>query len=132
MVWLLTRKDNAQSIRLPEDLRWVDEYDWQAVAQTAPVYSLGGSVLVQQARKLAGRPITLTGNWVWVPKSTVDTLWSWTDTLGLKMTLTHYDGRTFDVGFRLHQQAMSVEPIHYCTPEAASDPYTLTLNLMTV
>lgn len=132
MNWKLTRNDNAATVELPEDMRWTDEYDWSAVAQTTPVYSLSGAVLIQQGVKLAGRPITLSGDWVWVNKATVDTLREWSDVPELKMTLTHYDGRKFNVCFRTHEKAISVEPVQYSTPEIAEDRYTLTLNLMTV
>jgi hypothetical protein len=130
--WILKRNDNDAAVTLPEDLQWTDEHDWSAIAQTSPVYSLSGSVLVQQGTKLAGRPITLAGDWVWVPKVTVDTLRTWSDVPALKMTLTHYDGRQFTVCFRTHEKALSVEPVQYATPEDGTDRYTVTINLMTL
>lgn len=32
----LTRLDTQEIIEFPEDLRWIDEHDWSAVAQTTP------------------------------------------------------------------------------------------------
>jgi len=34
--WTLTRKDNNATLELPADMRWRDEFDWQALAQATP------------------------------------------------------------------------------------------------
>lgn len=48
------------------------------------------------------------------------------------MTLTHYDGREFNVIWRTHNAALNnVEPVHYSTPETDSERYTAQLCLMT-
>ena len=61
------------------------------------------------------------------------TLRDWSDTPALEMQLIHYDGREFDVIFRLHESAMSnVEPVRYTTPERDGEPYRATINLMTI
>ena len=131
--WVLMRNDNNARISLPQDLQWVDEFDWSAVAQSAPVYSLGGSLLIQRGVKLAGRPITLSGEWAWQKRGNLLELRDWSDEPGLQMTLIHYDGRQFKVAFRLHDGAFnSVTPVHFSTPEYAADYYTFTLQLMTV
>lgn len=131
--WTLTRKDNGASVQLPQDMHWADEYEWSGVAQTAPVYSLSGAVLVQQAVKLAGRPITLGGDWVWHGLATLRTLRDWTDVPGLRMTLQHPDGRSFEVCFRLHDKAFDrVEPVKFATPETEGDRYSFGIRLMTV
>lgn len=128
--WLLKRNDNHVQVTFPEDMHWIDEYGWAAV-QSDNGYALSGALLVQQGVKLAGRPITLAGDWVWHDKSTLDTLRNWSDVPELQMTLTHYDGRTFNVMMR-HDEAVGAEPVLYQTPESANDPYLLTIHLMTV
>ena len=35
--WKLVRQDNGAAVELPQDMRWTDEFEWSAVAQTAPV-----------------------------------------------------------------------------------------------
>ena len=40
MHWKLTRKDTSDHVDLPEDMYWQDEFDWQALAQATPQYSL--------------------------------------------------------------------------------------------
>lgn len=130
--WVLTRNDTKQAVSFAQDMRWVDEFAWAAVAQSAPVRSLSGAIIVQQGLKLAGRPITLSGDWVWHKRQDLLTLREWTDEPELQMSLSHYDGRQFNVIWRLHETAITAEPVHYLTPELEGEPYTATLNLMTI
>ncbi|MCP1659346.1 hypothetical protein [Neisseria perflava] len=131
--WQLTRKDTGAAVKLPQDMRWTDEYDWSKVAQAAPQRTLSGGLIIQQGVKKNGRPITLSGDWVWINRADLQTLRDWSDTAELEMTLTHYDGRTFNVIFRTHDGALgSAEPVLYATPEKSSDYYTIEINLMTV
>ena len=122
MNWTLTRKDNNDIIHLPEDMRWLDEFDWQALAQSAPEYTLGGAVVIQQGTKLAGRPITLGGEWIWLPRADLVTLQAWADAPELEMTLAHPDGRSLNVCFA--RPALSnINPAHYLAPEDATAQY---------
>ncbi|MDO4434376.1 MAG: hypothetical protein Q4B82_07345 [Alysiella sp.] len=129
---ILKRNDTQESIELPQDLRWIDEHDWSAIAQTSPERTLSGTQIIQQGVKQAGRPITLSADYVWLPLSTIQKLRDWTDIPELKMTYTHYDGRTFQVIFALHEQALKAEPVHFSTPELADERYTATIKLITV
>lgn len=128
----LTRQDTGESIELPQDLRWIDEHDWNAVAQTAPQRTLSGSQIIQQGVKRAGRSITLSGDNVWISLGNVRKLRDWTDVPELKLRYTHYDGRMFNVIFSLHEQALKAEPVHFTSPEYDDERYTLTLKLLTV
>lgn len=128
----LIRKDNGETITLPADLRWIDEHDWHAIAQAAPQRTLSGSLIIQQAQKRGGRAITLSADYVWVSRETVQKLRDWTDTPELTLRYTHYDGREFDVLFALHDTPLKAEPVRFAAPETADDAYTVTLKLMTV
>lgn len=130
--WKLKNNLTDAVIEFDQDMQWVDEFDWSKVAQTAPVYTLTGAQDIQQGIKKAGRPITLSGEWVWHQRGDLQTLRDWTDTPELTMTLTHYDGRQFSVMWRLHEKAMSVKPVIYQTPETDGDPYTAALNFIEV
>ncbi|ATD64114.1 hypothetical protein ACFPVS_08965 [Neisseria weixii] len=131
-VWILKRNDTNERIELPQDIRWRDEFEWSKVAQAAPQRTLSGGLIIQQGVKLNGRPITLSGSWVWHTLGTVRRLREWSDTPELEMTLSHYDGREFNVVFRLHDSALgNVEPVRYATPEAGSERYTAEILLMT-
>lgn len=131
-MWQLKRNDTKQVIELPEDLYWIDEFDWSRIAQLAPVYMLSGAMSIQQGIKKAGRPITLTGDWVWLKRSDLLTLQSWTDVAELTMTLTHYDERTFEVIWRLHDKGITASPVEYTTPEPSDADYIATIRLMTI
>lgn len=129
---ILKRNDTQEAVELPQDLRWIDEHDWSAVAQSAPERTLSGSQIIQQGVKREGRPITLSADNVWLPLSTVQKLRDWTDIAELKMSYTHYDGRSFQVIFALHEQAIKAEPVQFSTPELADERYMATIKLITV
>ena len=131
--WTLTRNDTQQTLHFPQDMQWIDELQWSAVAQSSPERTLSGGLIIQQGIKQSGRPITLAGDWVWLDLGTLRILRDWSDIPELGMTLTHYDGRTFKVAFRLHEQALdNISPVQYSTPENERDRYTAQIALMTV
>ena len=130
--WTLIRKDTSDRVDLPEDMYWQDEFEWQALAQATPQYSLGGAVIVQQGTMLAGRPITLSGEWIWLPRATLLTLAAWADVPELEMTLSHPDGRSFNTCFA--RPALSnITPAYYLAPEDGSAQYEAPIiHLMTI
>lgn len=130
--WTLTRKDNNATLELPADMRWRDEFDWQALAQSQVQYSLGGSAIIQQGTMLAGRPVTLGGEWIWLPRTTLLTLAAWADVPELEMTLAHPDGRQLNVCFA--RPALSdCAPVAYRAPEDGTAQYEApTIHLMTI
>ena len=132
MHWTLTRKDTSDHVDLPEDMYWQDEFDWQALAQATPQYSLGGAVIVQQGTMLAGRPITLSGEWIWLPRATLLTLAAWADVPELEMTLTAPDGRNLNVTFRTHDGALQASPVRWMHDEDDDAWYHAEIRLMTI
>ena len=130
--WTLTRKDNNATLELPADMRWRDEFDWQALAQSQVQYSLGGSAIIQQGTMLAGRPVTLGGEWIWLPRATLEQIAAWADVPELEITLTHPDGRQLNVCFA--RPALSdLTPVAYAAPEDGTAQYEApTLHLMTI
>lgn len=85
------------TVTLPQGCVWSDEFDWTPVTQ-ATAYSLTGALIVEQAEKQAGRPITLVGgkNFAWLTRTEVTALKALLDA-GDEMTLTLHDSRTFTV-----------------------------------
>ncbi len=85
------------AITLPQGLLWEEEFTWSPLAQ-ATEYSLTGALIVEQATKQAGRPITLIGgkDFAWMTRAQVAILKAVLDT-GAVMTLTLHDARTFSV-----------------------------------
>ncbi len=124
------------SITLPGDLRWSDEFTWTPVARTAD-YSLTGALIIQEAVKQAGRPITLEAKneslgYVWLDRATLLALKTLAETPVWSGLLTLADARSFTVAFR--DDGLTAEPVIHQTHSAALNalPYTFTLKLQTV
>lgn len=133
--WILQRQDNNEQIELPEDMQWQDEFDWSDLAQSPPRYTRGGALVIQQSEKLAGRPITLSGEWVWNPRGIFKTLQAWSAVPQLKLQLERGNAEqpeSFAVTFRTHEGAIACQPVVFTTPENAEEPYTGEIRLMTI
>ncbi|GAA4648725.1 hypothetical protein GCM10023116_09960 [Kistimonas scapharcae] len=120
-------------IELPDDLLWVNEYQWQPVAQETE-RTLTGALLVQEQAKLYGREIELLGEQSgWVTRTTVDALKTLEAEAGKVMTLTLPDTRIFQVIFdRSNGAAVEAQQV---LPYAYPDNdylYSLTVRLLTV
>ncbi len=133
MSWILKRNDNGQTIDLHRQYMWSDEYDWSETAQSNPVYMFSGAMDIQQGTKKAGRPITLDCTHARITRGDVKTLQAWSNIPELQMTLTHPDGRTFNVAFR-RPFIDQIKVIIDLRPEDQSDSDKMTANihLMTV
>jgi hypothetical protein len=124
-------------IDLDPDLRWSDEFDWYEVEQTVE-RSLGGSLVVDQAVKAGGRPITLAPpgqDAAWMPRATLSAIQALERQPHLIMQLD-LRGAVFDVIFRRHDAApISAEPVVFVAdPEASGfgDWYLSTIRFLTV
>ena len=121
-------------ITLPDDLLWINEFDWNPVAQSTE-RSLTGALLVQEEPFAHGRSVVLSGNGEagWVSRLTVQNLYALSKAANKTMTLTLPDSRQFTVIFdrsnRAPVEAQQVMPFAY--PED-NDQYLLTLRLLTV
>jgi len=105
--------DGAATVVLPQNMDWVDEFNWQPVQQ-ATQYSLAGSLLVDEGTMLAGRPITLSPgaeNMAAMQKSDLDTITGWAAGAGQVLALTLDDGRVFSVRFHHAATAIDARPI---------------------
>ena len=120
-------------ITLPDNLHWQDEYRWTPVEQRRE-YSLTGALLIDEAAKQAGRPITLTtpDGGGWTTRDTVEALRARLTT-DQAMSLTLHDGRTFSVRWRHDKQPLVAEPLlpGLADPDANA-LYQLTLRLIEV
>ncbi len=118
-------------IDITDNLTWPDEFQFNQVEQTQD-RSLTGGMIIQEGAKLYGRPITLEG---WLPRSTVDALYTMEAQAGQVMTLTLADDREFSVVFdRSRGRAVEAEPLHQYTKasQAPEWQYNATLRLLTV
>lgn len=123
------------NVTLPGDLVWVDEFTWTPMEQ-ARSYTLDGGLIVEEAERRAGRPITLQGgeDQAWVTRAVVEWLYALarvpSPAGGLVLVLA--DARVFHVVFRQAETAIEATPIVPVSPPAPGDWYRVTLRLMTV
>lgn len=120
------------AIQLPDDLIWINEFDWSPIVQSRS-YTLTGAQIVESGKMLAGRPITMAGDETsaWISRATLKSLYALLDT-DPAMLLTLHDGRSFNVKFDHAQQPIQAKlVVDYNNPDD-SDFYTLSLKFFTV
>jgi hypothetical protein len=119
------------AISLPSSLEWVDEYTWSPVTQSVNK-ALNGALIVQEAKQLKGRTITLEGDdQVWATKAILDQLKTKADTADLTMTLD-YHGTTYNVMFDREQNPIEARLIVPFSNPQAGDFYSITIRLLEV
>ncbi|WP_257266043.1 hypothetical protein [Endozoicomonas sp. ONNA2] len=122
------------TITLPDDLLWINEFEWNPVQQTTQ-RSLTGALLVQEGLLVHGRPIILSGNGEagWVSRLTVKSLFALSKAANKTMSLTLADNRQFTVIFDRSNgapvEAQQLIPFAY--PED-SEQYLIIIRLLTV
>jgi len=113
------------AIALPDGLRWSDEHAWSPVAQSVE-YSLTGALIVEEATKQAGRPITLVGGirFAWMAKAALEFLMAAMDAAPESgLTLTLHDSRAFTVLPRYGADgAVSAHPVPRVLDSGFADP----------
>lgn len=119
-------------VELPRGMLWTDEFTWVAVERSVE-RSITGAQVVDQAAKVAGRPITLQGvrDQGWIRRATLLAVQALADVPGATYTLKLADGREFEVMFA-PENPMEAEPISRPELPANTHPYVATLRLLTV
>lgn len=119
------------NLTLPDDLIWVDEFDWTPIEQTQ-TYSITGALIIESGVKQAGRSIMLEGDSEsgLITRATLKTLYSKLDKTSMVLILN--DNRAFNVTFNHKTKPIDAkQQIDFSTPDDA-DLYTLKINLITV
>jgi len=99
-----------ESLTLSHDMRWIDEHSWSPVSSSKE-YSLTGALIIDNAVRQAGRPITLQppgADMAWITRAIVEKLRMWAAIPGLQLQLTLDDERVFNVVFR-HDEPPALE-----------------------
>ena len=119
------------TITLPDDLIWIDEYAHTPVKQTVST-AVDGSLIVEAAAQTKGRPITLAGgtDYGWIDRATLEQLRAKQYEPGLVLTLV-LRGTAYSVLFTQPGGIEAKPVIDYNTPDA-SDWYTVTLKFIEV
>jgi hypothetical protein len=122
----------AVTITLSDDMLWQDEFNWRPVAQ-AKQFSVGGALLVESALKLAGRPITLSGEETcgWATRTAVEQLLVAVRLPGQVMTLT-LRGVAYAVVFDHDSGALEGTPVVGYSDPLGPDFYVVTLRFIEV
>ena len=114
------------TVTLPEDLHWEDEFGWTPVASSLD-YTLAGAGEIQLGKKLTGRSITLSAEddeRCWTTRATVLALKSLADQPGKQMQLD-FHGRTFTTMFAPGELPFDAEPIWREWPDDDADQWML-------
>ena len=100
---------NLGGVDLPDDMRWLDEFTFQPVAQSVTRTIAGNHVEFNQGLIL-GQPITLeaTETEGWLTRAQVDAVQTLAATVGATYTLA-IGAQTFTVAFR-HNEGVAFEP----------------------
>jgi hypothetical protein len=119
-------------IVLDAGLLWADEFEWSPVVQKTQ-RALDGTLVVSEAALKKGRPITLTGgaDHGWVPRSALEQLYALLGSVP-PLVLQLADGRSFDVRWRHAEKPIDARALRELALPSPSDPYVVTLKLITV
>jgi hypothetical protein len=122
---MITLTKDGNTVTLPADLQWSDEFSWSPVEQSTG-YSLNGALVVQEGLKQKGRTITLVGgsDAAWVRRADLLALHALAATPGVFSL--DYHGRLFSVKFR-YPQPIETAPVLPLADPGPDDWYSLTV-----
>lgn len=133
----ITLQKGADTIVLPPDLLWEDEFAWSPVAQGTE-RSVTGALLIDVSARQDGMPITLTGTerHAWLLRPEVQALRAWLALPGQVFTLT-INGEAFTVlfdhGTDETSRAFVVAPVvDYSDPQDSHYYCSVTLRFITI
>lgn len=134
MAITLTHTASSTSITLPDALSWADEFTWSPVVQNK-TYTTTGALLIEEATRQAGRPITLEGtiDRTWCTRALVNQLRAWAAVPGMTLQLVlRATPRT--VAFDHEKGALQGLPVLFYADSAVdnTDFYVPTLRLIEI
>lgn len=115
------------SLLLPDDMIWGDEFDFSPVSQIITP-TLTGALIIEESELPAGRPITLKGIG---SRALVKQLKDLESLINHQMPLIMLDGIQRTVVFKRPGVVAVQSVAEYADPDD-SDPYNITLNLIEV
>lgn len=134
---VITLTDGSTTLPLDPDLHWSDEFEWAAVEQSIQ-RSLTGALIIHNAAKIKGRPITLeppADDSAWMTRATLEQLQVWEANPSLTLVLS-LRGTTYTVAFRRHDGLpIEARPVVFMAdplPGEFGDWYMATLRLIEV
>ena len=118
--------NTLDAIPLSDDLVWTEELDWLPVEQSTD-YTIGGSLVIQEAIKLAGRPINLNGV---VPRALLLSLRA-AASQPIAHTLT-INGTAYAVRWRYSDSALTARALVDYADPTDDDLYDVTLRFVEI
>lgn len=132
----LRRKATNETVQIEDGFLWSDEFDWKPIEQKQE-YAIDGTLIIQEGKKQAGRPITLspTDGQGWVPRSVLSRIKDWSGLQGEQFTLIFeypHDTRQFNVIFNHQEGAIDAKPVLGFPTVADGDFYEVTFKFLEV
>ncbi len=128
----ITLTKDSTTLDLPDAMEWVDELTWSPVQQSK-TYTTTGALLIEEATRQSGRPITLQGgeDRTWCTRALVLTLRTWAASPGAVLTLV-LRGVSRQVTFDHERGALEGLPVLFYADAsvAADDWYVPTIRLL--
>lgn len=117
--------DGVTPIVFTDQLVWRDEFSWSPVQQSQQ-YTIGGTLVIQEAKKLSGRPITLIGDdTVWESREIVKKLHEASLIPFKEFTLTLHDGSEKTVMFDKTNTPIETQALFAGQDEDDSNQYII-------
>ena len=132
----LIRVSTSETVPLEDGFLWSDEFDWKPVEQKQE-RSISGSLIVQEGKKLSGRPITLvppSSGQGWIKRKHLRTILEWS-ALGEQFTIEFeylHDQRRFNVIFNHEAGAIEAKPVKEFPTVSEDDYYVVTMRFTEV
>lgn len=125
-----TLTHGATVLTLPEDLIWIDEFDWHPVEGRMTRSALG-AVLFDRGTKIDGRPMTLAGDGLhsWITRTLAVSLYALASIADAQIVLA-YRSTTFDVVFDHTRNPLELRPVADWPEYEAGDFYTVLMRLL--
>lgn len=132
----LIRVATSEAVQIENGFFWSDEFDYKLIEQKQQ-FAVDGSLIIQEGKKKAGRPITLVPSnegMGWIKRREMSKLQDWSALQDEQFTLEFdypHDNRRFNVLFN-HQEGAITNPklILGFSPISDDEYYSATLKFL--
>ena len=132
----LIRKTTSETVPLEDGFLWSDEFDWKPIEQKQE-RAISGALIIQEGKKLTGRPITLVPpvqGMGWIKRRHLRTILEWSalqEQFKLEFEWPH-DQRRFNVIFNHEAGAIEAKPTKEHPTVSEEDYYIVTMRFTEV
>ena len=132
----LLRKTTSETVPLEDGFLWSDEFDWKPIEQKQE-RAISGALIIQEGKKLTGRPITLVPpvqGMGWIKRKHLRTILEWSylqEQFKLEFEWPH-DQRRFNVIFNHEAGAIEAKPTKEHPTVSEEDYYIVTMRFTEV